>query len=534
MPNELDLHNFYIVTADSAVANPPVAARDRAVRSSDLELSGVDAEFLVAAGFKGDLAQTLLLPRHELASPAPTSPAAVIAVGLGDEKLQEASLRKAAAEVFRCAKRTESLVSSLAVEAADDVGSAKAISAVAEGMMLASYRFDEFKGDNNEVGESAKANSDPAILNRIFIVAPTDLDIGEAEAALVRATVVANGVALARDLVNRPAGSLTPSQLAGAAVQAAVQAEPTDAATSSEAANETRGEVTVEVWDRARLEKERCGGLLGVNAGSTEEPRLVQMKYSPLTQADKNSEESVPTIYLVGKGITFDTGGLNLKSFEGMQSMKTDMGGAAAVIGAMFAISRLAPNVRVVGICCCTDNQPGPNATKPGDVLRIRNGTTVEVLNTDAEGRLVLADGLSIAAETSPELIVDVATLTGACVVALGDAYAGVMSNSDSAAERLMASASCVGESMWRLPLPKVYRKGLDSDVADLRNIGKGRYAGALTAGLFLEEFVGSNDWIHIDIAGPVTTDTATGEYAKGASGFGVRTLVDLVLRYGH
>ncbi len=544
MPNELDLQNFSIVTAEMAAAsapaaagasapaaaraNPPAAARDRAVRSDDLELSGVDAEFLAAVGFKGEIAQTLLLSQHESAGKAPANKAVAIAVGLGDEKLHEASLRKAAAEVFRSAKRTESLVSSLAVEAADDVGSARAVSAVVEGMMLASYRFDEFKGDSGGDDKSAETSSDPVTLNEIFIVAPADLDVGEAEAALARAAAVANGVALARDLVNRPAGSLTPSQLADAAVQAV----PAGVTTGTAATSEALGEVTVEVWDRARLEKERCGGLLGVNAGSTEEPRLVQMKYSPPAQPGSDSEESVPTIYLVGKGITFDTGGLNLKSFEGMQSMKTDMGGAAAVIGAMSAISRLVPNVQVVGICCCTDNQPGPNATKPGDVLRIRNGTTVEVLNTDAEGRLVLADGLSIAAEASPNLIVDVATLTGACVVALGDRYAGVMSNSDSAAERLMASASSAGESMWRLPLPEVYRSELDSDVADLRNIGKGRYAGALTAGLFLKEFVGSNDWIHVDIAGPVTTDKTTGEYVRGATGFGVRTLVDLVLGF--
>ena len=212
-----------------------------------------------------------------------------------------------------------------------------------------------------------------------------------------------------------------------------------------------------------------------------------------------------------------------------MKEMKIDMGGAAAVIGAMAAIAAYAPDLTVIGTCCCTDNQPGPTATKPGDVLNIRNGKTVEVLNTDAEGRLVLADGLSLAAEGQPDLIVDLATLTGACLVALGQRYAGLMGNNDDAITKVQTAANKANERVWHLPLPDEYRKQLDSEIADLQNIGSGRFGGTLVAGLFLQEFVDETPWVHLDIAGPVTTDETEAEFPKGATGFGVRTLIEIV-----
>ena len=195
----------------------------------------------------------------------------------------------------------------------------------------------------------------------------------------------------------------------------------------------------------------------------------------------------------------------------------------------MAAVAAHNPDLTIIGTCCCTDNQPSPTATKPGDVLNIRNGKTVEVLNTDAEGRLVLADGLSIAAEETPDLIVDLATLTGACLVALGSQYAGLMGNNEEAIARVEAAANKAGERLWHLPLPNEYRKQLDSDVADLRNIGSGRFGGTLVAGLFLQEFVDETPWVHLDIAGPVTTEEQEAEFPKGATGFGVRTLLEIV-----
>ncbi len=482
MPITLDIDAIRVVT-DAEDASADVAATDRPVRADDLEMLGVDEAFLTASGFEAELGATTLLPE---AGPV------VVAVGLGGDPLTAEGVRKAAGALWRAASKSASLGSTLPLVAAEELGAEVALQATCEGLMLASYRFDELKG----------SPKDPAALTAITVVAPDGVDV---DAVLSRARAVAEGVALARDLVNRPGGSLTATQLADAAVAAA----------------ELAG-IESEVWGPDRLAEEGCGGLLGVNAGSTEEPRLVRLTYRP-------AGESRGTVHFVGKGITFDTGGLNLKPFEGMQTMKIDMGGAAAVIGAMRAVSALAPDVTVVGTCCCTDNQPGPTATKPGDVLRIRNGKTVEVLNTDAEGRLVLADGLSLAAEDEPDLIVDLATLTGACMVALGLDYAGLMGNDDAAIARVESAAGASGEKVWHLPLPAEYRKQLDSEVADLRNIGSGRFGGTLVAGLFLEAFVGEVPWVHLDIAGPVTTETAAGEFAKGATGFGVRTLLELV-----
>ena len=495
MPLTVSIDAFEVVT-DPAAA-PPTAAADRPVRGDALDTLGATPNYLAASGFDGAAGSTALM-----AGIADTADDTMpIAVGLGSDDLTAADVRKAAANLWRAAAKVDSLTSALAAAAADDLGADVALAAVVEGMLLASYGFNEHKGEPPEADA----------LGHVVLAAPDGTDMA---AAVARAAAVAGGIALARDLVNQPAGALTASGLADAATEA-IEAASADG-------DPAAGTASVEVWDRERLEAERCGGLLGVNAGSTEPPALIRMRWQP-------TAEPRATVHLVGKGITFDTGGLNLKTFEGMEWMKIDMGGAAAVIGAMSAIVRLAPDVAVTGICCCTDNQPGPTATKPGDVLRIRNGKTVEVLNTDAEGRLVLADGLSLSVEEEPDLVVDLATLTGACMVALGDKYGGLMGNDPAAIGRAQAAASAAGELLWHLPLPPEYREQLDSPIADLRNIGKNRYGGTLHAGLFLSEFVGETPWVHFDIAGPVRTDADTGELSKGASGFGVRTLVELI-----
>jgi len=239
----------------------------------------------------------------------------------------------------------------------------------------------------------------------------------------------------------------------------------------------------------------------------------------------------VPTVALVGKGITFDSGGLTLKPYEGMITMKTDMSGAANVIAALGACRALGVGVRVVGLAPATENMPGGRATKPGDVLTIRNGKTIEVLNTDCEGRLVLADALSLAVEEEPDAIVDLATLTGACVVALGGKIAGLMGNDDRLVAAVEAASSRAGEATWRLPLPEVYRSDIDSEIADMKNIGK-RAAGTITAALLLAEFVADRPWVHLDIAGPSRYEEDSGEFRKGATGFGVRTLLELLSHY--
>jgi leucyl aminopeptidase len=325
-------------------------------------------------------------------------------------------------------------------------------------------------------------------------------------AALDRGARVAAAVALARDLVNEPAGTLTPSRLAEVAAEVASGCG-----------------LALTVWDEAAIAREGLGGLAGVARGSDEPPRLICLEHTP----DGATQRA--RIALVGKGITFDSGGLSIKTAEGMETMKTDMSGAAAVLATMSAIHALVPDVAVVAIVPASENMPGGRATKPGDVLRIRNGTTVEVLNTDAEGRLVLADALSLAVEAGVDAIVDLATLTGACKIALGPKIAGLMGNQDGWTEQVRAAAERAGESVWPLPLPDEYRRSIDSDVADVKNIGSDRWGGALTAGLFLREFVGSVPWAHLDIAGPARSSEDDGYLRKGGTGWGVRTLLELL-----
>jgi len=239
------------------------------------------------------------------------------------------------------------------------------------------------------------------------------------------------------------------------------------------------------------------------------------------------------TIAFVGKGVVFDSGGLSIKTGSGMETMKTDMAGAAAVIGAMSALADLGVRCKVVGYAPMVENMPSGDAIRPGDVLTFRNGKTAEVLNTDAEGRLILADALSLASEAKPDAIVDLATLTGACVVALGEKIAGLMGNDEAFVDEVSAASKRAGEQTWPLPLPKQYRKLIDSEIADMKNIGSGGYGGALTAGLFLEEFVAGVPWVHLDIAGPARANADDGYARRGGTGFGVRTLVELAVAHG-
>ncbi|HSL57411.1 MAG TPA: leucyl aminopeptidase, partial [Acidimicrobiales bacterium] len=351
------------------------------------------------------------------------------------------------------------------------------------------------------------AEPTPAELERVTVGAAG----GKAVAAGVAlGAATAEAVVFSRDLVNRPGGDLV----------------PTEAAKAARSWGRKHG-LRVSVMDERAIREARMGGVLGVNRGSSQPPRFVTVTYTP-------SGPSKASVALVGKGITFDSGGLSIKTADGMSTMKCDMGGAAAVLGAMGVIAAEAPPVTVTAYLPFTDNMTGPDATRPGDVLRHRNGKTTEVLNTDAEGRLILADALCIASEASPDAIIDVATLTGACMVALGRGVAGLMGNDDGLVERVRDAATATDESVWHLPLPREYRPLLDSSVADLRNIGKVPYGGALTAGLFLQEFVAEGlAWAHLDIAGPAWTDDDKGVLTPGGTGYGVRLLAEVVAGYG-
>ncbi len=483
MPIRFDTAGFELVVATGS--DTPTSAVERGATTDSVSELGVAAGLVAAAGFTGAVGQVLMATEGDQV---------VVGLGLGDAEPTAASVRSRAAAMYRAAAKLDSVSSAMVVEAAGAIGAETALQAAIEGVLQASYRYDELKGDP----------ADADALTRVVFQIPDGVD---AAAVLSRASEISAGVALARDLVNKPGGTLRAVDLAAAATEAA-------AASGAE----------IEIWDLERIKAERLGGLLAVNAGSTHEPRLIKWQWRP--------EGATKTVVLVGKGITFDTGGLSLKPADGMMGMKTDMGGAAAVVGTARAIAAISPQVNVVGIACCTDNQPGPEAIMPGDVFTARNGTTVEVLNTDAEGRLVLADGLSLAAEMEPDAIIDLATLTGACLVALGAKIAGLMGNNDALIAQIERAAADAGEEVWHLPLPKMYRKQLDSEVADLKNIGAGRFGGTLTAGLFLQEFAGDFPWAHLDIAGPVFVEDQTGEFAKGATGFGVRTLLELIATF--
>ncbi|HVB06665.1 MAG TPA: leucyl aminopeptidase [Acidimicrobiales bacterium] len=418
-----------------------------------------------------------------------------ILVGLGlRAELGTEALRRAGAAAARAAASCLTLVIDLTGIDLEGVSPLAVAQATGEGALLASYRFERFRSEEEGPG--------------LAQIALTGLDGAALAEGARRANAVARAVELCRDLVNTPAGSLTPRDFAATAGEVAAAAG-----------------LGIEVLEEEGIAGERLGGLAGVAAGSEAPARFVKLHYEP---------EGAPpfTVALVGKGITFDSGGLSLKPANSMMTMKTDMSGAAAVLGAMSACAALGVGVRVTGYLPITENMPGGAATKPGDVLTIRNGKTIEVLNTDAEGRLVLADALSLAVEDGADAIVDLATLTGACVVALGMEIAGVIGNDDRLISKVRAAAAAAGEALWPLPLPPAYRRHIDSEVADMKNIGTAGQAGALVAALLLEEFVGDVPWVHLDIAGPARSEEDDGYRRKGGTGFGVRTLITLLEGY--
>ena len=466
----------------------PVTAGPELGAGADAVTAGfpgsIDA-FMASAGFEGKPGQALFVPLEGSASSA-------LLVGLGAaEDVTLDGLRTAAALVAQRASASARVATTLADAAPDGLDRAAVGQAIAEGVLLGSYSFDEYRA-------AKKATK---------IRTVTVLVGGSAAAVkkgVARGEVVAAAVAWARDMVNMPPRELTPDRFAKAAQQL------------------LRGKnVKVEVLDVAALKRQKLGGILGVGQGSKQPPRLVKMTYAP--------PRAKGSLALVGKGVVFDSGGLSLKTGAGMETMKTDMGGAAAVIAAMSALAGLGVTQKVVAYAPMVENMPSGDAIRPGDVLTFRNGKTAEVLNTDAEGRLILADALSLAAEGKPDGIVDLATLTGACVVALGEKIAGLFAGDEAFGERVQEAAKRAGEPMWPMPLPKEYRKMLDSEVADMKNISHGGYGGAITAGLFLQEFVDGVPWVHLDIAGPARAGSDDGYLRRGGTGFGVRTLLELV-----
>ena len=353
-------------------------------------------------------------------------------------------------------------------------------------------------------------------------------EVADVERGIADGLVTVVATNLTRDLVNTPPGAKRPPVLAER-----VRALAEDAGLS------------VRIFDEDALSEGGFGGILGVGQGSSARPRLVELTYEPAPANGTQPEPATTTapapatttasghVVLVGKGITFDTGGISLKPSASMNTMKSDMSGAAAVLGAMTTLAQLGVSAKVTGLLALAENMPGGDAIRVSDVLVQRGGTTVEVMNTDAEGRLVLADALAYGAESAPDLMIDLATLTGAQIVALGTQICGLMGTDDALIEELEQAASAAGERVWHLPLPQDYAEHLRSEVADLRNIGRPGQAGTLVAGLFLKEFTAGIPWAHLDIAGPAFSEDGDGFYtAKGGTGFGVRTLVRFLTAY--
>jgi leucyl aminopeptidase len=415
----------------------------------------------------------------------------VVGLGLGDAAKQAdpEALRRAVGDAVRSLAGTRRIA--LALPLADD----EALLTVSIAALMSAYDYVSFR--------SASKKDRKAPVHSITVLLPA-APTPEQKQAVKEVSAVASAVNLTRDLVNTPPNALPPSVLAAAAVLA-VDGLPVD----------------VTIWDELDLVRDGCGGILAVGQGSANAPRLTRLQYSP--------EGATRHLALVGKGITFDTGGISIKPAANMDEMKSDMAGAAAVIGAVKAIAELALPIRVTGWVPSAENMPSGTAQRPGDVITIYGGTTVEVLNTDAEGRLILADALGMAAEDKPDLIIDIATLTGAAVVALGSRTAGVMGNDDDARTAVCDAAAAAGEAVWPMPLPDDLRAALDSGTADIANIGD-RMGGMLSAGVFLREFIPSGQsWVHVDIAGPSFNEKgAYGYTPKGGTGSGVRMFVQI------
>jgi leucyl aminopeptidase len=429
-----------------------------------------------ATGQAGDLTSAVI--------GAGGTPGPFLFLGLGDGS--PAAMRKAGAAVGRRVAPGQTLVTSALLGKP-----AEAVHAFIVGLLLGSYRWSQ-KHDDGGQGQA------PGEV-RLLVAGPG----GHAD-AIAAARTVAGAVALARDLTNTPSGRKTPAWLADQAVAVAAAAG-----------------LTVRVWDADELAAQGFGGLIAVGSGSASPPRLIELGYAPAGAQEH--------IALVGKGITFDSGGLSLKPADGMKLMKTDMAGGAAVIAAMSALGRLGVRSRVTGLVAAAENMPSGSALRPGDVITHFGGRTVEVLNTDAEGRLVLADALAYAdAVLEPDVVVDIATLTGSARVALGTQLAALYASDERVARDLLTAADASGDGLWRMPLVDDYRDALDSPVADLANVPHGNRlrAGSIDAALFLREFTGGRPWAHLDIAGAARSSSDEGENAKGGTGYGTRLLL--------
>jgi len=452
------------------------------------------AAFVLPTGeFKADANETLLL--H---APEGLKATRLLIVGLGKSaKATPHDLRRAAGTAVRFAKPRG--IRSLAIAApATDFDATLAFRAIAEGAIVADFDSDTYRTDRRDRS-----------VESLNIIVPTGADKTAAETGHREGVIVAESQNFARTLINEPGNKMTPTILGSRAAEM----------------SEEFG-LKCEVYGAEKLHELKMGAFWSVSQGSEEPPALIVMTYEP------PSAPTEPVIGLVGKGITFDTGGISLKPGDNMEKMKYDMAGGAAMIGAMRAIAQLKPKVKVIGIVCAAENMPDGKAQKPGDIQIAMSGKSIEIINTDAEGRLVLADGLYYARQLGATRLIDAATLTGAVAIALGQVNAGIFANDEDAFQRFSKALATSGEKFWRLPVEDEYRDQIRSSIADIQNTGLTRYGGATNAAMFLKEFVDDTPWLHLDIAGMAWLDSDKSWIARGPSGVAVRSIVEWVRSY--
>jgi leucyl aminopeptidase len=467
---------------------------DAGAKAIDRKLNGALAEATAFEDFSAKIGQWAWASANGLGAKR------VLAVGLGETSDfdTQAAMRAAACAARRCmSAKLKSMA--MAVPRAKRMSAHDAACAVAEGVGRACY--------DPALHHTTDNSKRPKFVTRVQLCAKSAAEVKDLRAGASRGQALAAGVNFTRDLINEPSNELTPALMAKRAKSIA-KSSPL---------------VTCKVWGEKEILRHKMGGLYGVGQGSEEPSQFIQLEYKP-----KGSQRGVKTIALVGKGITFDTGGISIKPSANMELMKFDMGGAAAVLGAFHLLAALEPKARVLGYVAAAENMPSGNAIKPGDVLRMMNGMTVEVNNTDAEGRLVLADAIHHAKQQKPEFIVDAATLTGACMIALGDVACGLMTEDDKLAELILDAGKASGDLAWRLPLMEIHREQMKGHVADLINTGP-RDGGALNAAGFLSYFAKDTRWAHLDIAGTVWAGQAKDDNPKGGTGYGARLFYSIV-----
>jgi leucyl aminopeptidase len=487
-PSQIETECLVVAVLDAAETTNNGDKSDKhdpKLQTDDKAVLAAAADLIASGEVTGKAMETTLLHK-----PGGLKAKRLLLIGGGKAaKFSSSDLRKLAGSAVRSVKAKDLTSFALVMPAKID----DAAKVIVEGALVGNFDADYYRSDRTKQK-----------IEELTIVAPKGANQQSLKKGIEQGRIIGESQNFTRDLVNEPGNRMTPTILADRA----------------KAMCDEVG-LACDIYGPDKIKELKMGAFWSVAQGSDEEPRLIVMRYEPERAPKKR------VLGLVGKGITFDSGGISIKPGEGMEKMKYDMAGGAAMIGAMRAIAQLKPNVRVIGIVCASENMPSGKAQKPGDVQIAMSGKSIEIINTDAEGRLVLADGLHYAKELGATHLIDAATLTGACVVALGMVNAGVFSNDDDFYNRFAHSFAKSGEKMWRLPAEDDYRELIKSDIADIRNTGNGRWAGATTAAMFLKEFVGDTPWIHLDIAGVAWMEDNKPWIAKGPSGVPVRSLVE-------